>query len=158
MDKAAQERRAAAFEQELQEALNAIYPSRKAALDKAVEIESYFEGEIHVQSHPGRTACTICDTGNVKPEPSIDFDEDGRYNEDSLDFHGDSPDDCRLVPSMNAVGWERLQPVKDFLEGKAYGVDVASAYVEGWVADDDEDAEAIEDTDLWVLMAWKEMR
>lgn len=157
MDMDTQER-STVFEQELQDELDAVYHSRQSALDAAFEVESYCEGSVRVFRFFETDIYLLSAAEFVsKPEPSIDFDANGRYDEESLDFHGDDPDAYRFVPSMNAVGWERLQPVKDFLDGKAETVDIASAYVEGWVADDDdEDAEAIEDTGLWALMAWKD--
>lgn len=139
------------FERELAATLDATYPTRTAALRAAIQVESY-EGPITIHATPDG-ACTLethdCDPGGGY-DVTITVDADGTMID--VDFAGQFPDDHVLCNVTDCDHWDRLAPVRGFLDGLSDAVTISSAMPTGLVDTGDPDDDGFVDLGNWVVL------
>lgn len=129
------------------------YPTRARALAEAIDLEGYTGGLLIARRGDGWGLAAEPDLGQYAPDTcDIEYDDQGRFDPDSIDFGMDAPDDHRIVAAgrVNTVeDWASMPAVKDFLEGRSDGVTVSTVRASGFTRDGD----LMEDSGLDVLCA-----
>lgn len=131
----------------LDERLNRRYPSRREALDAAGELESFTGGvRITARGHD----CTLESLGYDSMTCDLPYSRDGVALTDQVDFGSDTPDEYLTVSSMGPMAFDRLQTVRDWLNG---GFDVLEVYTlaPAGLIDCEPDEEPYVDASAWTV-------
>lgn len=137
------------FERVLQERLDRPYPTARAALDEAKDLESY-TGGIRLK-RDGTAGVYRLEERPIRDcvDATLSTDENGSVPYD-MDFSGGSPDDYRIVNAMDTDYWRDLPAVRDFLDGREESVEISTLMPTVFYGEYDDP-----DSDLMLICAWR---